>query len=268
VHAACWRHFLPQAQCGRWCRPALAAGRGRQVQGVLCCAVLQGGCIIGCNPLGSPPSVNLPVQMCMFLKHIQHTYAQTYTQDTAEGISDMHNVYWICTALHLHVMTVSLCNQVHWSCIKCTYACMSYTYMPTYIQIHTHMHCLKTMHICMYVTVFSCSIHSDVHVYVFQCNIHVSYSADCCALTACLPCGLCEFTVRLLHVSQAVSARFESPRGRCCDAARSPCGQCMRRRRHIANFIRTRFVRPDRGSQLQQACLRAHEVVARGSGNR
>jgi uncharacterized membrane protein YgcG len=92
------------------------------------------------------------------------------------------NAYLICTLYigYAHTcicmyLTVSACILAHWSCIKCICACMSYTYMPAYMQIHTHMHCLKAMkamHMCMYFC------HEYMHMYIFESSAYL-YVSDC-----------------------------------------------------------------------------------------
>ncbi len=97
--------------------------------------------------------------------------------------SHMHriqvNAYLICTLYigYAHTcicmyLTVSACILAHWSCIKCICACMSYTYMPAYMQIHTHMHCSKAMHMCMYFC------HEYMHMCIFESSAYL-YVSDC-----------------------------------------------------------------------------------------
>jgi hypothetical protein len=89
------------------------------------------------------------------------------------------NAYLICTLYigYAHTcicmyLTVSACILAHWSCIKCICACMSYTYMPAYMQIHTHMHCSKAMHMCMYFC------HEYMHMCIFESSAYL-YVSDC-----------------------------------------------------------------------------------------
>jgi hypothetical protein len=81
--------------------------------------------------------------MCMYVKHIQHTYAHTYAQDTAECISHMHNVYVIiiviCIYLYLHLF----------DCI-CMYLGSQELYQ---------------VHMCMYAVYIHASIHADTYTY-------------------------------------------------------------------------------------------------------
>jgi hypothetical protein len=77
--------------------------------------------------------------MCMYVNHIQHTYAHSYAQDTAQSISDMHIVHWICTYLYLHVF----------DCI-CMY--------PGSLELYQ-------VHMCMYVVHIHACIHADTYTY-------------------------------------------------------------------------------------------------------
>ncbi len=73
--------------------------------------------------------------------------------------------------------------------------------------IHTHMHSLvcilKRMHSFMYVTVFSCSIHTDKHV-----HICMNFNSTCKLHTT-------PVAVRLLRVCGAVTGAVRWRRGRC-----------------------------------------------------
>ncbi len=64
-------------------------------------------------------STHMDWYMCMYVKHIQRTYAHTYAQNTAECISHMHNVY----------VTVSECI------LQCISACILLYFEVTYIHI-------------------------------------------------------------------------------------------------------------------------------------
>ncbi len=92
------------------------------------------------------------------------------------------NAYLICTlyigyaqtciCMYLTVSACILAALAHWSCIKCIFACMSYTYMPAYMKIHTHMHCSKAMHMCMYFC------HEYMHMCIFESSACL-YVSDC-----------------------------------------------------------------------------------------
>ena len=43
------------------------------------------------------------IDMCLYLKHIQRTYARTYAPDIRQSISHMHGLYWMHTKIYLHV---------------------------------------------------------------------------------------------------------------------------------------------------------------------
>ena len=77
--------------------------------------------------------------MCMYVNHIQHTYAHSYAQDTAQCISDMHIVHLICTYLYLYVF----------DCI-CMY--------PGSLELYQ-------VHMCMYVIHIHACIHADTYTY-------------------------------------------------------------------------------------------------------
>jgi hypothetical protein len=106
------------------------------------------------------------------------------------------------------------------------------------------MHCLKAMHMYMYVPVF---VVLNTCTYAFLKAGHIAARL----LRAC-----CAFAARSLHrdFRRTVTARSESPRA---VAARSPRGQRVRMRRQIDDFIQIRSGRLDSRSCLQQACQAA-----------
>jgi hypothetical protein len=91
--------------------------------------------------------------MCMYVNHIQHTYAHSYAQDTAQCISDMHIVHWICTYLYLHVF----------DCI-CMY--------PGSLELYQ-------VHMCMYVVHIHACIHADTYTYALPKGSAYLYVSDC-----------------------------------------------------------------------------------------
>ncbi len=99
-------------------------------------------CICAC--MWSTYSTHMDWCMCMYVNHIQHTYAHSYAQDTDQCISHMHNVHWICTYPHLHVFDC-ICMYLGSLVLYRVHMCMYVVY------IHAHMNCLKAVHLCMHV---------------------------------------------------------------------------------------------------------------------
>jgi hypothetical protein len=114
------------------------------------CCDHQWSCQCICACIWSTYNTHMDWYMCMYMKHIQLTYARTYAPDIRQSISHMHGLYWIHTKIYLHVYPCICMYLLSLrGCIKCIFACMSYTYR----HIHRHMDWFRSMHMCMYVAV-------------------------------------------------------------------------------------------------------------------
>ena len=153
----------------------------RSSQCFLLCLWHQWSCQCICACMWSTYSTHMDWYMCMYVNHIQHTYAHSYAQDTAQCISDMHIVHWICTYLYLYVF----------DCI-CMY--------PGSLELYQ-------VHMCMYVVHIHACIHADTYtyallkgnayVYVFLSWIHahVHFWKQCISV-----CIWLYFEVTYIHI--------------------------------------------------------------------
>jgi hypothetical protein len=130
--------------------------------------------------------------MCLYVKHIQLTYARLYAPDIRQSISHMHGLYWIHTSIYLHVYA---CICMYFlslrGCIKCIWSCMPFTYR----HIHTHM----DWNICMYVKhiqlTYDLTYAPDIRQSIS--HMHGVYEIHTCTylhVWSCMP-----FTYRHIH---------------------------------------------------------------------
>ena len=167
--------------------------------------------------------------MCLYLKHIQRTYARTYAPDIRQSISHMHGSICdtysnisacICMYLFVSPFTEWL-YQVH----MILYA--------VYIQAHTYTYGLKYLYVCEAHTAYICT-----NICTRYKAIHIAYARavlDTCTIYLHVYAGA--VAARLLRVFLAVAVRLRYCRGRfaarslpvlpvscCAVAARSPRG--------------------------------------------
>ena len=167
--------------------------------------------------------------MCLYLKHIQRTYARTYAPDIRQSISHMHGSICdtysnisacICMYLYVSVSTYGL-YQVH----MILYA--------VYIQAHTYTYGLKYLYVCEAHTAYICT-----NICTRYKAIHIAYArAVLDTYTIYLHVYAGAVAARLLRVCLAVAVRLRYCRCRfaarslpvlpvscCAVAARSPRG--------------------------------------------
>ena len=172
-------------------------------------------CICAC--IWSTYNTHMDWYMCMYVKHIQLTYARTYVRDIRQSISHMHGLYWIHTKIYLHV---SVCICFHLEAISSAYlpACCLHTGTYIHIWIDISVFWSAYLHVsdCI-LTVFL------AHTYTYGLHMHCMYLTVSECISVCIWDRFLRRFLRRLFLRRFLRAAVRSCIAVCAVTSPSHC---------------------------------------------